>query len=528
MQSTWKYEGRQRVDPTLRDDSIEMDVFRWTATSDAGKLSIPFGCVLDEKPRRYFCLPAWSAWQRGVPPERFLQQVCRVGGRCLSQFEAALQANHRAPEEAGDSAWAGKVMTADEYEFARAIFRNRRLGYTLPTRSFRHPLDFYLQRKHRGECVIPGIEGLTQVSRTERAASELLTQLQKLFLGGEVAVAPATDDPIPAHCLPGRTPLDQFLLDGVCCPASAWDVYSTYASVSKVLIHGFDQEQQSGLIQENPEEWNHFYGRLLSAFVKRKRGEKSFDRWLRTVHEEGLWRLLPGGSRLPLGKRDAARCRANAYYRHLLWAAYQATSRSYGFAMLNLWLSFGLSEVLSPTDVEKQLFRQLHCPQLYLAGLPLVYFAPAQLRWIIRPLLENWNRECFHPQVYAKLPSILGLYAAASDALRAHDRDKKRRQRAVAAKGRPSQRGGRKASPRCPEDGEAVFGAGGAGDVACTDREPVLDDPLRFPACEDGRCSVCRTKTILLGNSSQLAGWIVVDVYCPQCESESTVRVRAR
>jgi hypothetical protein len=316
-------------------------------------------------------------------------------------------------------------------------------------------------------------------------------------------------------------------VEGISCPASVWDVHRTYSAVSGALIRGFDYQQQHRLIQGDPEEWSHFVGRLFSAFRKWRRGEKSFDRWFRVEHGQGLWRLLPSGSRLPQDKRDAARCRASAYYRHLLWAAYQGLSRSYGAVMFVAWLSFGLSEVICPTAVEKLLFRQLHAPQLYLAGLPLVFFPPSQLWWILRPLLQNWNRECFLPQWYSKFPSILGLYGLAIDSLRAHDRVKKQRQRAAAVKGQPSPRSSRKASPRYPKDGDVLLNSGGAGpDVACTDLAPELDDPLRFPLREDSTCLDCGMKTIRVGSCSRLDDWLIVGVHCPRCQSDTTVRFR--
>jgi hypothetical protein len=200
MGNAWRSEGRQRIDLTPNGDSIEMDVFRWEATGDAGKISIPFGCVLDEQPRRFYCLPALSAWQRREQPEQFLKQVCRVGGRFLSQFESMLQANHGGPEGARDSAWAGKLLSKDQYQFLLALFRNRRLGHTVPTRSFRHPLDFYLDRKRRGECVIPGLDGMTQAGHTARTVSELITQVQKLVLGSEGGARRPTTPSLRTAC----------------------------------------------------------------------------------------------------------------------------------------------------------------------------------------------------------------------------------------------------------------------------------------------------------------------------------------
>src|SRR5262249_51192858 len=201
---------------------------------------------------------------------------------------------------------------------------------------------------------------------------------QERILGSNTEVAPATDAPIPASLLPGRTPLDELFVDGITCPASASDFHRTYSAVSSVLVHGFDAKQQQRLIEENRAEWRHFFESLVRAYLARKRGEKSFDRWLKVSLEHGLCRLLPGWTRLPHDKRAEARCRARAYFRQTMWAAYQAMSRGFGASMLLVWLAFTRSPLISPTDIESRLFRQVNAPQLYLAGLPLAFFPPAQ------------------------------------------------------------------------------------------------------------------------------------------------------
>src|SRR5262249_751024 len=154
---------------------------------------------------------------------------------------------------------------------------------------------------------------------------------------------------IPAYLLPGRTPLDALLVQGINCPASAWDEQGTYSAVSGALVHSFDYEQQSQLIKENREEWRHFFERLVRPFLSRKGGENSFDSWLKREHEKGLGPPLPSGSRLAQGNRDEARRRSNAYYRHVLWSAYQAASRCYGALMLAVWTDFCRSPLLSAT-----------------------------------------------------------------------------------------------------------------------------------------------------------------------------------
>jgi hypothetical protein len=56
MKGVWKTAGQQRIFTAKHEDRSPVDVFTWEAPKALGKLSIPFGCVSGERPRRFYCL----------------------------------------------------------------------------------------------------------------------------------------------------------------------------------------------------------------------------------------------------------------------------------------------------------------------------------------------------------------------------------------------------------------------------------------------------------------------------------------
>ena len=100
----------------------------------------------------------------------------------------------------------------------------------------------------------------------------------------------------------------------------------------------------------------------------------------------------------------------------MLWTAYEVMSRCYGAAALWMWVSFCQSRVVTPSTEEEQAFRWYHAPLVCTGGLPLWFFGPNVLGWILEPFITCvWGLR--PDQEFDALTRLIGLYgqvAAAS------------------------------------------------------------------------------------------------------------------
>ena len=315
-----------------------------------------------------------------------------------------------------------------------------------------------------------------------------------------------------------------------------------WAVVGQSLIAGLELLADDTFAETHRDEYRRFCRRLIEASVAKK--SRAFDSWMKTEREHGYVRLLPNASQLHGAGRKHAIERAKRYYRLLLWSAYQMMGRCYGALMLVVWLDFCRDQELRPTTVEKQLFRLMHAPQFYLAGLPLAFFPAGQLRWIAGPLLDCWNREQFESEAYDALSTLLGLYGITAATRREVDRKVKADQRAgksVRRDKRVGDRGGRvtKSGRRVEGDlrtGEAVPSDGN--DLSTDSESPgevpdrvVLDDPAfvdlpeDFPLYETMVCRQCAGPLSPEGLPQLVGKWAILDVQCTYCGNSLTIRV---
>jgi hypothetical protein len=315
--------------------------------------------------------------------------------------------------------------------------------------------------------------------------------------------------PWPIDLIPGRGPIDHRLVGGLDRRTGSLTRGESWDAVSRSLIAGIDLAAEEGLADEHEKEYRHFCRRLLASF--RDRDRFAFDRWLMTESQQSFLRLLSDAHKLRGDARKEGRKRAQAYYRLQLWAAYQQMARAYGALMLIIWLDFCFDKTIRPTLVEQQLFSAMHRPQFYLGGLPLAFFPPPQLSWVIGPLLDLWGRECFTAEAYDPLTQLLGIYGATASERRAVDRNikanKQVRGRKKSRRGGASTGGHETVLEEIPDESSRTHPGG------------QMDSPEDFPEIISPHCPRCGQKLNLFGGREQLdERWSLVLVQCPRCD----------
>jgi hypothetical protein len=208
--------------------------------------------------------------------------------------------------------------------------------------------------------------------------------------------------------------------------------------------------------------------------------------------------------------------------------------------MLVVWMDFCDDSNLRPSAIERLLFRQLHAPQFYLAGLPLAFFTRAQLQWFLKPLLELWGREKFDPEHYDSLTVLLGIAGNTDANRRAIDRTWKAEQRRkdrVEKERRTPERGGRvtagkvEAGPQtgqglAPEAANTVEGSSSPRDSAdrvSSDPAVFLDRPEDFPIRSSNLCPTCQNPLVQISEPLIKEFWAIVEVECTHCDKQETV-----
>jgi hypothetical protein len=409
-------------------------VYEWTSPASGGgkgyfvRFLSPDG---EPGPRCFYVEDLLRHWLDPKPARRtppFLDLACAEGYKLLSQVE---RHSHRHREL---------------YRVARALFRNREAGHTRVARQFNHTVDFADIRPGRVPMVISPLLGCGD-DRTRHEPGTPLAVAQNLLRsalarGAEEAVgfrdvlevyrsvllqphhshtSGGTRLRFPLHELPFRGDIDLLFTDGL-ERLPGWDWDDASEKVRSALIYGpvaagdFQQVAQDGVR----------FDRFLKAVRRSVKARKpaDFDRWLKNTREHGHLALL-GATRLTGQEREDAQLRAERIACALLWLSYGLMGRCYGALMLGVLVDLCLHADFSPTEEEKWLFRQMHFPQAYLAGLPLDFLGRAQMRWVLRGLHELWAGPTWEPEPYDGITALLGGYGELVRERRGADRGRK-------------------------------------------------------------------------------------------------------
>jgi hypothetical protein len=362
---------------------------------------------------------------------KFILKACNSGYKLLQSLE-----KH------------GHVETL-AYKMYAALFRNRHEGHFRVTRKFSSPRDFIDFNPSQGQpsLITPGLDinprnkvdfNATQFeiakdlvndainSASGKKKKHLREHYQDLLCSGYRAYTFGEGTNaivLPLHKLPHRSEFDLFFTDGVVRRAAdiKWD--KIVSQVRGALIpFPYSNSDLDALI--GSKQYQYCLARMVAKCQKLP--PKQFDQWLRNARQHGFLALIENGSKLVGNEKESASRQAEMMFCKLLWEAYEHMARCYGVLMWLIWLHLCIDEEMETTFVEEKIFRSLHLPQMYLAGLPLSFFTSYQTRWLAGPLWERWFEGRFDAEAYDELTNMLGIFASLTQNRREADRRNKR------------------------------------------------------------------------------------------------------
>ena len=521
MYGTWKsVEPR----PFPGDGNVPCQVYSWTGPAALNRLEIIFYSPQEERPRRFFSGTTLDYWRNPDAGSKDLDLLCSAGIPLLSAFEKAA---HEHPEVV--PRWEGSQNRAplpiSLYYFYRALFRNRLNGRVTMRRRLRYYKDFVDLRERNTEhkliipqCVLQGEDFGSRLT-----GRELLSALQtSYFREARSTIRDEVSDVRWIDQVSGRRVVDRLLVEG---KPSGLTAQQVWGAVSRSLIADMDLEAELDLVARYDDEFRHFVQRLDASL--RRRTSAQFDAWLDIESRKKFLRLIARTHTLQGDDREAAKKRAQSFYRVLLWDSYQTMARAYGVVALAVFVDFCSDSLLQPDVTEISLFSQMHRPQFYLASLPLAFFTPAQLCWIAHPLLELWGQEKFDPANYTALTSILDLYGTCASERRRVDRELKayvrrrdrQREQTHCTRGAQLREGDPTVESRGDEAGS------GRRTAVYLDPDTHLDDWEAFPEIHPPRptCPACPTCPRILRtvkSYGQNDSWLLLEVICEDCDDD--------
>ena len=418
------------------DNNVRCFAYVWHCPPEFGSFTVQFICPVEEEPRRFFIEDSLEDLKKSSS-SAFVEQACQCGSKILGKIEADLG-----------------LPPSDERLWP-ALFRHRRAGHTRVSRRFDDVSDFvkYDPVPRRAALIVPG--GDVDNSKTPRFATDayerkkqdannllrlLLPEKKPYYRDSDViayyqqriaaqGVLSIPIDPLlsefPLDTFAHRGPIDSILMDGACNGGKAAEFFELCGKVCGAVINEFSLRSGTQVAQAHQEEYLGFLNRIDEK--AQSKPPEEFDRWFKDEREHGFLRLL-GIKRSSTGtsQQPEARERGKTFYNIALWLAYEMMSRCYGALMLVAWLDFCGDGHICPNDLEQLLFRRMHAPQYYLAGLPVAFLGPSQLRFIAEPLLELWTpAKILQPEAYLALADMLSCYAFLNSQRRLADREQK-------------------------------------------------------------------------------------------------------
>jgi hypothetical protein len=445
----------------------------------------------------------------------FLNQACTWGYRLLAGVE-----KHAAEQQ-------------KRYAAYQALFEHRHEGHYGADRRFASAAEFFDFSGQEGPRVLlPGLDtpqestgwggwGTIRAVARSRLGRALSNSPLRGFCPGE-----RLSDAAIRHCeqvtqgdlaqrlsassaLPSAVSLSDFaeagelepiLLLGQVHLSLPWSAAKTQSDVRSSLICGPTSADDYDRATAD-EAFPAAEARLVEAALTKSGAD--FDRWHKNVRQHACLALV-GATRRTGKAREQAERRGKRIYCALLWRSYRMMSRCYGMLMYcaNQALRQHASEERRLR--ESWVFGQMHRPQVYLAGLPLDFFGPAQFRWIWAPLMELWESAVVDCQRYDFIPALLGIHGTLHRDKRAADRAGKARRKANGA--------ARVDVNHLPER------------TAGTPEEPCDDEvPRRLSS---NTCPTCggplKDHKLIEGSDSRLAtrnrGEVLVELYCGRCD----------
>jgi hypothetical protein len=519
MVGTWEQigEGRFALDP-----KIAVEVYRWHAPQRDGACIIEFQSPKEYPHRRFYPVEVLESLKRNEPADDYVERMCRLGISLLPETELVMRQLVQATT-GNDDGYAGKEMpTQESLEFLMAVFDSRRGGHHRVTRDFHREDDFYAKGRSRkkDDFLVPGVEPPRRVSKLPLKGQDVIRHVAAALADNPSSLAGRGDQELQMFLSPMRTPLDQVLVEGVLRTGDAAKtrtINDIANMIAPALIDGIEVHQDGLFLADNLDEFHHFRRRLDEKWCDDRAG---FCSWLRQEREKGFVRLLPGYKGFSVSAREMARDKGTRFYRRILWTSYEAMSRCFGVAALHMWVSFFQSEVIRPSLDEQRSFRCYHAPLALAAGLPLWFFGPNVLRWVMEGFIDRvWGWK--EGQDFDSLTDLIALYGQIARERRHVDAEKKRMKKV--AENRPDLLAeSQEVQYEETIDGRAVANpiptvlpadVPGDGEADCPDLPPTRSCP-------------CGGRLNRIGDKPTVTdSWMLVDTECAVCEREQTYRI---
>ena len=422
-----------KQDKFLGKPAVPCAIYEWQPPNPPkfGRFKTRFQVPLDDGPRIFYLDPLIRSLVKPELGTQFLLRACKYGYKWLAELEKHSEAD------------------AQTYGMYHALFRNRHAGHIGISREFASPREYVDFSPDQGQpsLITPGLEsiptreqnvGHTQsqtalrmlrdamLNTSGESTKHVMTYYRKLFFSGRrprPAGEGVNEMYLPIDTLPGRSDLDLKFTDGNYRTTGHPRWGDTVATVRQSLMYGPCSNADFAGIFDGTDRFCFCIAQIRHAYLNRR--PQDFDRWLKNVREHGFLALIKDGRQLCGEERKQAMVVAKTMFCRLLWSAYQAMARCYGVLMLLISLHLAFDEEIKATPVEELIFRSLHLPQIYLAGLPLSFLTRSQMRWIIVPLHTLWRDERFDSEAYDPLTALLGVFGQLLQQRRTADRKMK-------------------------------------------------------------------------------------------------------
>jgi len=189
-----------------------------------------------------------------------------------------------------------------------------------------------------------------------------------------------------------------------------------------------------------------------------------------------------------------------------------------------MWMSFCEAKtVVDAAPEEERAFRWYQSPLVCTAGMPLWFFGPNVLRWVMEPLIERvWGLR--PDRDFDSLTQLIGLYGRAASDRRSIDTNKKRSATS------------KRTAPRAPTASQAVYEETDTGSTRVTQvpvsLPEIVEDETPVEYTTSRQCSRCggSLHPARHGPNRDLVlftvegGWICQRVECVECGKELVFR----
>jgi hypothetical protein len=188
-----------------------------------------------------------------------------------------------------------------------------------------------------------------------------------------------------------------------------------------------------------------------------------------------------------------------------------------------MWVSFCQADVIRPSLDERRAFRYYHAPLVCAGGLPLWFFGPNVLRWVMYGFIDKvwgWRQ----PQAFDRLTELIAIYGMTARARRDVD-TRKKRMKNVAQNRTDLRAEAQEIQYAETADGKTVPEPT---PVVRPPLEPLDDADAAYPDFPPSRECACGGQLDRVGRGMPpiTDSWMLIGTKCTRCGKEQTYRRR--